>query len=125
MSTTTFYNHSSRMLTGRGERIGVARAADRALRRHLDARRVGERVRFAREALDLTQPELGFAIDRSGATISNVETGRRALTTRELVSIARVLGVSVGWLRGGPARSPQLAAIATPASTNGHRRAAA
>ena len=68
---------------------------------------IGERVRLARERSKplITQADLaarlqveGLRLDR--VTISKIETGYREVTNIEALSIARVLGVTVGWLMG-------------------------
>lgn len=68
---------------------------------------IADRVRDARAKRKpaLTQDELsgqlaalGVTIDRAG--ISKIESGTRSVLDYELKAIAKVLGVSVGWLLG-------------------------
>jgi transcriptional regulator with XRE-family HTH domain len=66
---------------------------------------IGDRVRNARARRKpaLTQDELsgqlaalGVTIDRAG--ISKIESGTRSVLDYELKALAKILGVSVGWL---------------------------
>jgi transcriptional regulator with XRE-family HTH domain len=66
---------------------------------------IGDRVRNARARRKpaLTQDELsgqlaalGVTIDRAG--ISKIESGTRSVLDYELKALAKLLGVSVGWL---------------------------
>jgi len=68
---------------------------------------IADRVRDARSKRKpaLTQDELsgrlaglGVTIDRAG--ISKIESGTRSVLDYELKALAKVLGVSVGWLLG-------------------------
>jgi DNA-binding XRE family transcriptional regulator len=93
MTTLPHYNRVPRMMTA----TAVIRAHDVRERAEL----TGHRVRWAREQAGITQAELGHAIGKSTGTIRNVEAGRRILTGVELVTVSRVTGVGVGWLRGG------------------------
>lgn len=68
---------------------------------------IGNRLRIARNHATppITQGELaarlqvlGLPIER--VTISKIETGYREVTDVEAAAIARILGVSIGWLFG-------------------------
>lgn len=70
---------------------------------------IGTRLAKARKSASLTQLDLSCKvsaftpIDRSG--VAKIENGLRCVYDYELVAIARVLGVEVGWLlRGGKSR---------------------
>lgn len=61
---------------------------------------VGERLCFARERAGLTQSELAKRAGVSQGTIGNIESGTRN-RPRNLLKIARALGVSPDWLESG------------------------
>ncbi len=68
---------------------------------------IGKRLRIARTraAPSITQEELAARLQVQGlpierATISKIETGYREVTDVEAAAIARILGVSIGWLFG-------------------------
>ena len=65
----------------------------------------GDRIRQARTIMRLTQADLaarmqvhGVAIEREA--ISKIETGDRLVTDYELLTFAKVFGVSMEWLTG-------------------------
>jgi hypothetical protein len=69
---------------------------------------VGVRVRKARlkHRPLLTQKDLSLLVGRHGtdidrAGIAKIETGIRCVLDRELVALAKALGVSVAWLLSG------------------------
>ena len=100
--------------------IMTAVAADRALRNYLDARAVGRRLAWAREAAGVSQAELGAYVGLSQPTISNIEQGRRALRPAERACVARALGCSIATLTM-PAWP---AVVPGPASNENGRRGA-
>jgi transcriptional regulator with XRE-family HTH domain len=57
---------------------------------------LGERVRAARMLAGLTQTELGQCLGLAKGKISLIENGKRGLTAREAVEIARAVKRSVG-----------------------------
>lgn len=68
---------------------------------------IGKRLRIARTRASpsITQAELaarlqvqGLSIER--VTVSKIETGYREVTDVEAAAIAKILGVTVGWLFG-------------------------
>ena len=68
---------------------------------------VGPRVKLARTmgVPKTTQAQLAAKVQLQGVqldrvAISKIETGYRRVTDRELVVLARALGVSVAWLLG-------------------------
>ena len=61
---------------------------------------IAERLKDAREAAQLTQPELAARAGVSQGTIGNIESGLRK-RPRELLSIAAALNVSPEWLETG------------------------
>ena len=73
---------------------------------------VGSRVRQSRQRRKPLLTQLGLCgqlakcgapIDR--ASISKIEMGTRFVLDYEVVALAKVLGVSVGWLLGGKGKS--------------------
>lgn len=68
---------------------------------------IGKRVRLARSRAKppVTQKDLAARLQVMGlrleqAAISKIEAGYRDVTDREAASIAKALGVTVGWLFG-------------------------
>ena len=59
---------------------------------------LGESVRAAREAMDLSQEDLGFEADLDRTYISGIERGVRNPTVTSLLRIARALGTKPGAL---------------------------
>lgn len=67
---------------------------------------IGERVRWVREKLQLTQDQLAGRLAKYGVQldyvkIGQVEKGKRRVIDKELVAFAKALGVSVTWLLSG------------------------
>ena len=63
----------------------------------------GERVREARERLNLSQDQLAAKLQTEGLgvnqnSVSRIETGKRIVADFELNVIAKVLNVDVKWL---------------------------
>lgn len=65
-----------------------------------DVNTIAERLKLAREAAGLTQPELANKAGVSQGTIGNIEAGLRK-RPRDLLSIAAALGVAPEWLETG------------------------
>ncbi|NKV31149.1 helix-turn-helix domain-containing protein [Rhodococcus hoagii] len=69
---------------------------------------VGERVRDMRERRGLSQPELGrrlkplLGVAWPKQTVSSAEKGKRSFTASDLVALAHVLQVPVGYLLKAP-----------------------
>ena len=61
---------------------------------------IAERLKSAREEAGLTQPELASRAGVSAGTIGNIESGARK-NPRELLAIAKAVGVHPQWLRDG------------------------
>ena len=84
----------------------------------LASRLVGEAVRRARIAADLTQAELAGRIDASASYITNLEAGRSNVTVGQLAHIADALGagleIALPLLHGQPIR------ISADAATQRH-----
>jgi DNA-binding XRE family transcriptional regulator len=75
-------------------------------RYHPSANLIGERVRWVREKLQLTQDQLAGRLAKYGVQldyvkIGQVEKGKRRVIDKELVAFAKALGVSVTWLLSG------------------------
>ena len=68
---------------------------DRPLRQIL-----GERIHLARRRVGLSQVELAARADISPTTLNRVELGRQKLYAETLLTLARLLGVSVDYLVG-------------------------
>lgn len=61
---------------------------------------IAERLKQTRESLGMSQEQLASAAKVSQGTIGNVESGLRK-NPRELLSIAKALGVRAEWLKDG------------------------
>jgi len=68
---------------------------------------IGERIRAARVARNLSQDALGDAVGVRGATISRYESDDLRPTLATLEAIADELGASFGWLGAGEGRPPR------------------
>ena len=55
---------------------------------------IGQHIRDARKAKELTQEELGQMVYADGKYISRLENGKSMPSLKRLVSIARILGVT-------------------------------
>lgn len=56
--------------------------------------RIGQRIRIAREALDMSQERLAATTGLTRSSIANIELGNQDTTIRRLVKIARALRIS-------------------------------
>ena len=70
----------------------------------------GDRIHEARTMVRLSQADLAARMQIHGVTIereaiSKIETGDRLVTDYELVTFAKVLGVSMEWLTGQTPRN--------------------
>ena len=66
---------------------------------------LGEQLRAARAAVDITQEELGFRADLDRTYISQLENGHKSLTVDVLFRLAEELGVEASELLAGVERS--------------------
>jgi len=71
---------------------------------------LGARIAQAREALGLSQTELGTRIGLSQTAVSKAELNKTTPTEPHLAAMSRELGVTVAWLREGKGRGPAEAA---------------
>ena len=67
----------------------------------------GERVRARRLRLRMSQGDLAAQLQVAGVllerdSVSRIEIGARFVADYELMTLARILGVSTDWLLGGP-----------------------
>lgn len=62
---------------------------------------VGKRIREKRKALGLTQDQLCLVVGISKSFLSEVETGKRNLSSAHLLGIAKALGCSCDYLLVG------------------------
>ena len=60
--------------------------------------RVGERIRYARQAKRMSQAELARLLGLTGSTISQAENGLISLSLQHLINLARVLEVNLSQL---------------------------
>ncbi len=59
-----------------------------------------DRLRLAREQAGLTQGQVARLLSMHRPTISEIEAGRRRVTSEELVTFSQTYEVSVAWLSG-------------------------
>lgn len=59
---------------------------------------IGERLRSAREMAGLTQAQVAKMMNLHRPSISEMEAGRRKVSSEELSIIAEIYGVSIAWL---------------------------
>lgn len=62
-----------------------------------ERRRLGERLRQAREQAGLTQTEAALRLGVTQATISRFETGERGMELAEMLVLARFYGIAPAW----------------------------
>jgi len=58
------------------------------------------RLRLAREQAGLSQGQVARMLGLHRPSVSEIEAGRRKVSADELVALARIYGVSAGWLAG-------------------------
>jgi len=84
---------------------------------------MGARIARAREAMEMSQTELGKRVGLSQTAVSKTELGKTVPTDSHLAALAHALGVSVAWLRDGkgrgPAEGPPERAPTVPPTTGG------
>ena len=71
---------------------------------------IGARLRQARLAKNLSQPQLAEAADISVSYLSNLENGRQAMNIKIMASLLDILNVSADWLLGNSTDSANHAA---------------
>ena len=59
---------------------------------------IGARLKQARLAKNLTQPQLAEAADISVSFLSNLENGRQAMNIKTLAVLLDILNISADWL---------------------------
>lgn len=67
---------------------------------------VGQKIRDLRKSKNVSQQELGNALGKSHAAISDIETGKTDLSVKDLTQIAAFFDVSVDTFIGSPAVQP-------------------
>lgn len=68
---------------------------------------VHERLRLAREQAGLSQGQVARKLDMSRPTITEIEAGRRRVTSDELVQFSKIYEVTVDWLLSEKGDSPE------------------
>ena len=76
-------------------------------RDELEWRALGDRLREAREYLGLSQQEVSTLLGVSRPAVSQIESGRRKVSTLELREFARVYRRPYEWLVGETEPSPE------------------
>lgn len=62
---------------------------------------MNSRIKYLRKELDLTLEKFATRIGISGGALSNIELGKRNVTTQVIKSICREFNVREEWLRSG------------------------
>jgi transcriptional regulator with XRE-family HTH domain len=62
---------------------------------------LGQRIRRARERINMSQEALATAVERDQKAVSEYENGKRKLPATELPTFARVLGIPVSYFFEG------------------------
>jgi transcriptional regulator with XRE-family HTH domain len=78
--------------------ILTRRAVTTAYRHYQDAVALGQKIRWARDWAQLSQQQLADYAGMSSSTLGLIESGERGTTGAERASLARGLGVSLGYL---------------------------
>lgn len=65
-----------------------------------NAKVLADRLRLARQMSGMTQKQVGKTLGLHRVTISNFEAGARNPLACQLLPLARIFGVSAGWLVG-------------------------
>ena len=71
---------------------------------------IGARLKQARMARGMTQPQLAEAADISTSFLSNLENGRQAMNVKTMAALLDVLNISADWLLGNHTDSANHAA---------------
>ena len=61
---------------------------------------IGTRLRLAREQAGLSQGQIAKMLQMHRPSISELEAGRRKVSSEELIEFARIYDVSLSWLAG-------------------------
>lgn len=71
---------------------------------------IGTRLKQARLAKKMSQPQLAEAANISTSFLSNIETGRQTMNIKTLIDLTDVLNISADWLLGNSTDSANHAA---------------
>lgn len=56
---------------------------------------IGERIKELRESKQITQSHINIKMDKSIGWLANIEKGRREISARELIEVAKIMDVSM------------------------------
>ncbi len=59
---------------------------------------IGDRIRQARMAINMSQQTLAEKLDITPSQVSNMELGKNNFTVNKLITLTEILGVSADWL---------------------------
>ncbi len=74
----------------------------------MDQVELGQRIRRARDRIEMTQEALAEAVERDQKAISEYENGKRKLAATDLPLFARALGVPISYFFDGELPTDQL-----------------
>ena len=77
-------------------------------------RDIGLRIRQLREALGKTREQISEAAGISAQFLFYIETGRKSMSAKTIVNLAKALGVSTDYLLLGNKSSASTASVAMP-----------
>lgn len=63
---------------------------------------IGERIKELRESKQITQSYINNKMDKSVGWLANIEKGRREISARELIEVAKIMKVSMQEFFGFP-----------------------
>lgn len=72
---------------------------------------IGERLKIARNAVNLSQAALGSIINVGRSQIANIESGSSQLTRGNAMALCQALGIDLEWLWTGKGESPVYNAV--------------
>lgn len=58
---------------------------------------IGQRIKYARKSMNLTQEQLGRQVSTDGKYISRLESGKNMPSLKRLVQLARVLDCTIDY----------------------------
>ena len=59
---------------------------------------IGERMRTVREQKELSRADLAFLLDMTADNLARIENGQQVCTTKTMIKICMILGVSADYL---------------------------
>lgn len=83
---------------------------------------IGDRLKFARKRIRMTQPALAAKVGLDASAISRLEANERLVELGTLIDLARALSIPTGWLVANEGELPPPPPV-DPNATDRRRRA--